>query len=109
MGAWLAHGQAAYRSRYRTAIEQTGLDYQTLRNYAWVAGRFELSRRRDTLSFGRHAEAAALAGRSRRIRPCPRRVGRDIPGGGDGRRPRILQIDGAHRPLLMRMGAAPLE
>jgi len=61
LGDWLAYGQEAYRSRYRDAIEQTGLDYQTLRNYAWVAGRFELSRRRDTLSFGHHAEAAALA------------------------------------------------
>jgi hypothetical protein len=60
LGDWLVYGQAAYGSRYREAAERTGLDYQTLRNYAWVAGRFELSRRRDTLSFGHHAEVAAL-------------------------------------------------
>lgn len=60
LGDWLVYGQAAYGSRYRDAAERTGLDYQTLRNYAWVAGRFELSRRRDTLSFGHHAEVAAL-------------------------------------------------
>lgn len=36
------------------------LDYQTLRNYAWVARGFASSRRRDTLSFGHHAEVAAL-------------------------------------------------
>jgi hypothetical protein len=60
LGDWLAYGQDVYRSRYREAVERTGLDYQTLRNYAWVARRFELSRRRDTLSFGHHAEVASL-------------------------------------------------
>ena len=60
LGDWLVYGQAAYGSRYREAAERTGLGYQTLRNYAWVAGRFKLSRRRDTLSFGHHAEVAAL-------------------------------------------------
>jgi hypothetical protein len=62
LGDWLAYGERAYVGRYRQAIEQTSLDYQTLRNYAWVAGRFELSRRRHTLSFGHHAEVAALVG-----------------------------------------------
>jgi len=62
LGDWLAYGQAAYGGRYREAVQRTGLDYQTLRNYAWVAGRFELSRRRDSLSFGHHAEVAALPG-----------------------------------------------
>jgi hypothetical protein len=32
-----------------------------LRNYAWVARQVPLSRRRDSLSFGYHAEVAALA------------------------------------------------
>jgi hypothetical protein len=60
LGDWLAYGQELYGSRYRDAVEQTGLEYQTLRNYAWVARRFGLSRRRDTLSFGHHAEVASL-------------------------------------------------
>jgi hypothetical protein len=60
LGDWLVYGEVAYTGRYRDAIEQTSLDYQTLRNYAWVAKRFSLSRRRDALSFGHHAEVAAL-------------------------------------------------
>ncbi|HUA28989.1 MAG TPA: LmbU family transcriptional regulator [Streptosporangiaceae bacterium] len=60
LGDWLVYGEEAYAGRYREAIEQTSLDYQTLRNYAWVVRRFSLSRRRDTLSFGHHAEVAAL-------------------------------------------------
>src|SRR5262249_47041920 len=40
--------------------EATGFEYQTLRNYAWVAGRFPARRRRPGLSFGHHAEVAAL-------------------------------------------------
>ena len=60
LGDWLVFGEQAYTGRYRHAIEQTSLDYQTLRNYAWVARRFTMSRRRDTLSFGHHAEVAAL-------------------------------------------------
>lgn len=60
LGDWLVFGEQAYTGRYREAVELTCLDYQTLRNYAWVAKRFSLSRRRDTLSFGHHAEVAAL-------------------------------------------------
>jgi hypothetical protein len=61
LGDWLVFGEKAYNGRYRDAIEQTSLDYQTLRNYAWVARRFPLSRRRETLSFGHHAEVASLS------------------------------------------------
>ncbi|MGD0601980.1 MAG: LmbU family transcriptional regulator [Streptosporangiaceae bacterium] len=60
LGDWLVYGEAAYTGRYREAIEQTSLDYQTLRNYAWVARRFSLPRRREVLSFGHHTEVAAL-------------------------------------------------
>ncbi|MGN5376760.1 LmbU family transcriptional regulator [Streptomyces lasalocidi] len=39
---WLIYGETTYGwRRYKEAIERTGLDYQTLRNYAWVARRFE--------------------------------------------------------------------
>ncbi|MFI6504045.1 LmbU family transcriptional regulator [Nonomuraea typhae] len=57
---WLIYGQRKYPNRYRKAIEETALDYQTLRNYAWVARKFSVSRRRDKLSFQHHAEVAAL-------------------------------------------------
>lgn len=61
LGDWLVYGERMYEQRYRRAIALTGLDYQTLRNYATVARRFPLSRRRDKLSFQHHAEVCALS------------------------------------------------
>jgi hypothetical protein len=60
LGDWLIYGERAFGQRYNVAFQVTCLDYQTLRNYAWVARRFDVSRRRDTLSFQHHAEVAAL-------------------------------------------------
>ena len=59
-GDWLLFGRMKYGQRYKEGVALTGLDYQTLRNYAVVARRFELSRRRDNLSFQHHAEVCAL-------------------------------------------------
>ncbi|MEV7016031.1 LmbU family transcriptional regulator [Streptomyces sp. NPDC093991] len=42
-------------------MQAAGLDYQTLRNYAWVARHFEHWRRRGTPSFGHRAEVASLS------------------------------------------------
>ncbi|WP_231648496.1 LmbU family transcriptional regulator [Saccharothrix sp. NRRL B-16348] len=60
LGDWLVFGQDRYTDRYRRAVEAVGLDYQTLRNYAWIARKFEASRRRQGLPFQHHAEVAAL-------------------------------------------------
>jgi len=60
IGDWLLFGKDKYPDRYKRAIEETSLDYQTLRNYAWVASRFGMSRRRDKLSFQHHVEVTAL-------------------------------------------------
>jgi hypothetical protein len=60
IGDWLRFGRDKYPDRYKRAISETSLEYQTLRNYAWVAGRFEAPRRRDALSFQHHLEVAAL-------------------------------------------------
>ena len=57
---WVLYGETAYTGRYREVIEKTGLGYQTLRNYAWVARRFRIPRRRPGLSFAHHAEVAPL-------------------------------------------------
>lgn len=57
---WLAYGEKAFQDRYLEAIKRTDLNYQTLRNYVWVARRFDISRRHENLSFGHHAEVAAL-------------------------------------------------
>jgi hypothetical protein len=60
VGDWLVYGENSYGDRYGQAIADTSLDYKTLRNYSWVAKKFPMSRRRDSLSFGHHAEVAAL-------------------------------------------------
>jgi hypothetical protein len=60
MGDWLCFGQERYPDRYARAVEAVGLDYQTLRNYAWVARRFDHQRRHESLSFQHHAEVASL-------------------------------------------------
>jgi len=60
LGDWIVYGHRSYGQRYKLALEATSLDYQTLRNYAWVARRFEVGRRREGLSFQHHAEVAAL-------------------------------------------------
>jgi hypothetical protein len=60
LGDWLVYGREKYRDRYQQAVRTAGLDYQTLRNYAWVAGKVDISRRRGELSFQHHAEVAAL-------------------------------------------------
>jgi hypothetical protein len=60
LGDWLICGPAKFPDRYRQALAKTPLDYQTLRNYAWVARKFPVSRRRDTGSFQHHAALPAL-------------------------------------------------
>ncbi|KWT63939.1 hypothetical protein ADL21_00330 [Streptomyces albus subsp. albus] len=60
LGDWLIFGQSHYPNRYKQAIAETALDYQTLRNYAWVARRFSPERRRAKLSFQHHAEVTSL-------------------------------------------------
>lgn len=60
IGDWLAFGLDRYPDRYKRAMSETSLDYQTLRNYVWVARAFPPSRRRDALTFQHHMEVAAL-------------------------------------------------
>lgn len=60
LGDWLVFGKKNYADRYQRVIRVAGLRYQTLRNYAWVARRFDLSRRRSKLTFQHHAEVASL-------------------------------------------------
>lgn len=60
LGDWLVYGKDHYTDRYQRGIRAVGLSYQTLRNYAWVSRRFDLSRRRPALSFQHHAELASM-------------------------------------------------
>ena len=60
LGDWVRYGNARYGERYETATRTTGYEIQSLMNMAYVASRFEPSRRRETLSWSHHAELAAL-------------------------------------------------
>src|SRR5690349_4503617 len=60
IGDWLVYGRNRYENRYVEALAAVPLDYQTLRNYAWVARKVEQPRRRACLSFQHHAEVASL-------------------------------------------------
>jgi hypothetical protein len=60
LGDWVRFGQRHYDQRYQRASELTGYDEQTLMNLAYVAGRFEISRRREMVSWSHHAELAKL-------------------------------------------------
>jgi hypothetical protein len=60
IGDWLNYGNHAFGERYARASRITGYDAQTLMNMAYVASRFETSRRRGKLSWSHHAEIAAM-------------------------------------------------
>jgi N6-adenosine-specific RNA methylase IME4 len=59
IGDWWNFGEKKWREQAAQAIE-FGIDYQTFRNYCYVANNVVLSRRRDNISFSGHAEVAPL-------------------------------------------------
>jgi hypothetical protein len=61
IGDWVRYGTSRWGERYVEAARITGYDPKSLRNLAYVASRFELSRRRDNLSWSHHAELAVLS------------------------------------------------
>jgi signal transduction histidine kinase len=61
IGDWLRYGNARYGDKYAPTAQATGYDVQSLMNMAYVAGRFAVPRRRESLSFSHHAELAGLA------------------------------------------------
>ena len=61
IGDWIRYGNGRYGEKYGEAARLTGYDSQSLMNMAYVAGRYEPSRRRESLSFSHHAELAALS------------------------------------------------
>jgi N6-adenosine-specific RNA methylase IME4 len=63
LGDWVRYGEtrAAWGQMYEKIIEETGKGYQTCANAKWVADAFaDVSRRREKLSWGHHAEVAGL-------------------------------------------------
>ena len=60
VGDWLNYGERRYGEMYAQAVDATGYENKTLRNAKWVASIYELSLRRDNLTFGHHSIVAAL-------------------------------------------------
>ena len=60
LGDWIAYGNTKFGERYARAAKITGYDTQTLMNMVYVASRFEISRRRENLSWSHHETLAAL-------------------------------------------------
>jgi hypothetical protein len=60
IGDWVNYGNARFGEKYTRAARVTGYDVQSLMNMAYVASRFDISRRREELSWSHHSELAAL-------------------------------------------------
>ncbi|MDR7450141.1 MAG: hypothetical protein QN197_13255 [Armatimonadota bacterium] len=63
VGDWYLYGKARYGERAAQAKEigdKTGLALHTVQDYAWVASRFELSVRTETLPFGVYERLAGV-------------------------------------------------
>ncbi len=63
LGDWVRWGKHHYGDEtFEIASKITGYDQQTLRNFAWVATRYDYSRRRENVTWSHHAELARLDG-----------------------------------------------
>jgi hypothetical protein len=60
IGDWINYGESHWGDKYDEALALTGIDYGTLRNYAHVARRVDLSLRNDKLTWYHHATVAKL-------------------------------------------------
>jgi hypothetical protein len=60
LGDWIRYGNTKFGERYSRAAKITGYDRQTLMNMVYVSSRFEISRRRENLSWSHHETVAAL-------------------------------------------------
>jgi hypothetical protein len=60
LGDWIAYGNTKFGERYARASKITGYDAQTLMNMVYVASRFQISRRRENLSWSHHETVASL-------------------------------------------------
>jgi DNA methylase len=60
IGDWLNYGEKNYGETYSQALDFTNYEYQTLMDARWVAGKVEISRRRENLPWSHHKEIAAL-------------------------------------------------
>lgn len=59
VGDWLNQGETRWREKYLGVADALGFDYQTLRDYSYVARQVNLSIRIDKLSFAHHRLVAS--------------------------------------------------
>jgi hypothetical protein len=60
IGDWINYGENRWGDKYEDAIKRTGMAYQTLRDFSYVARRVQLSFRNDKLDFVHHKVVAKL-------------------------------------------------
>jgi len=60
IGDWLVYGRTRWGKTYGDAAKITGYDYGSLRNMAYLASEFDVSRRRDNLTWSHHSAVAGL-------------------------------------------------
>jgi len=60
LGDWINYGEKEFGKKYEDALESTGIPYQTLANYAYVARKVNFSCRQENLGFEHHAVVAKL-------------------------------------------------
>jgi hypothetical protein len=60
LGDWINYGEKQWGDKYEEALERSGLAYQTLMNYSYVARKVEISCRQENLGFEHHAVVAKL-------------------------------------------------
>lgn len=60
LGDWIRYGNVKFGEKYSRAAKITGYDVQTLMNIVYVVSRFEVSRRREDLSWSHHETVASL-------------------------------------------------
>lgn len=60
IGDWINYGEGRYGQKYDEALTRTGLTYQTLRDFSYVARKIEMSLRNDNLDFSQHRVVAKL-------------------------------------------------
>jgi hypothetical protein len=67
IGDWIRYGTSRWGAKYTDAARATGYDVASLRNMAWVASRFDLSLRDETLSWSHHVLLAPLEPEEQRV------------------------------------------
>jgi hypothetical protein len=60
IGDWINYGEGRYGEKYEDALNRTGLAYNTLRHYAYVARKVEMCVRKHNLDYCIHATVAKL-------------------------------------------------